>query len=113
MTKVKDVGSERRLNDRESVQTLLPVSLEVEGRAQSVSACLYDVSPEGLCLILREEMPIGTTATLVTLHERITFTVAWVEKDAERVYRSGLKLAVSRPDLRDLVSSHLSPRKFA
>ena len=103
---------ERSGGDRESLVTLLPVSLEVErvkGEKSSISGCLFDVSVEGLCVLLREDLPEGATATLVTLNGRIAFVVAWVQKDSDRAYRCGLRLAQEHGDLRDLMTRYISP----
>lgn len=103
------MGSERRYNDREQLPTLLPVSLIVsssEGRRQ-VSGCLFDVSAEGLCLILREDLAEGATASLLILGDRVDLRVAWSHRDAERAYRCGLRSVDPDRNLRLLFSSRL------
>lgn len=113
MSKPKGSITDRRGSDREQLYALMPVSLIVKsarGGERMVSGCLYDVSAEGLCLIVREELAESSGATLVTLDERIPFVIAWVHKDADRAFRCGLRLVGSDRDLRQLFSSSISRR---
>lgn len=106
------MSSERRHTDREQLPTLLPVSLLVrtaQGERQ-VSGCLFDVSAEGLCLILREDLVEGASASLVMLNERVALRVAWSHKDAERAFRCGLRSIDPGLDLRRLFSSRFIGR---
>ena len=84
--------SNRRGSDREQLYALMPVSLIVKAARSGervVSGCLLDVSAEGLCLIVREELIESSRATLVTLDERITVVKQDVENAALEAKRLG------------------------
>src|SRR5437870_711645 len=104
----KKSAPNRRGTERASVAALLPVSLTVDGEngagaaARHVTGCVFDVSEDGMCVILREELATGSAVTLLTLHERLPLVVTWVTKDADRAYRCGLSLSGSTRDLRTL-----------
>jgi hypothetical protein len=101
-TKLSAAQAERRDEGRREVGTVLPVHMQDAATGKDLRGRIHDVSPEGLCVMVRDPLVAGTAVVLVTLKDRYLFRVAWCLPDVGREYRCGLTLDQDRPEGNDL-----------
>ena len=97
-------SNERRDANRYEVETLLPVKM-VRGDTEADLVCrVLDLSPDGLCVLLKESVQEGARLRFVTLKREFSFDVAWCRSEPapSRDFRCGLALVGPDDELKAL-----------
>ena len=107
---IPDPGdAERRAADRSGLDRNLPMSLQVEGRAVTVTCHVLDVSPQGLCVACPEALTLGVVVRMQTIRRDVPLVVAWCRAEPGEGYRCGLSAASADQDLSPLFSQLVAP----
>jgi hypothetical protein len=109
MAKVLPWGSERRDEERRRLHHAFPLNVVRDETGESITCQLQDLSPEGLCVLVREQLAPGTKLRFVTLKRDFHLEVAWCEASGPKDLRCGLSLT-DKDDMRELFAGFLSDR---
>ncbi len=109
MSKVVPWGKERREEGRKRPAHALPLNVVRDADNQPITCRLHDLSADGLCVLVKEPIALGTRVRFVTLKREFMLEVAWCDAKEAKEIRCGLSLT-DKEDMSQLFQGFLSDR---
>jgi len=101
---------EKRSKSRTGVAVTMPIHLVDDSEGNMISCRLFDVSANGIGIILKKGLSVGQVVSFQTLGKIWKLEVTWSEKTGDHC-RCGLNLVDRSQDLNILFSSFATYRR--